>query len=94
MLTVRFRHEAHDELYAHLDWYEEQEPGLGFDFLDTVEEAITEIAEHPNRWPTAPGVPARLGVRRRRLDRFPFEIVYTCWRRCWRAPGPPPRSPM
>jgi toxin ParE1/3/4 len=52
-------------------WYEEQQPGLGREFLASVETALALICEFPL---IAPRVDPRL--RRARIKRFPYGIFY------------------
>lgn len=58
------------------DWYESQRPGLGADFASELERSFEMIIESPETWPTWPGVPAGLAVRRFLLARFPFALAY------------------
>jgi hypothetical protein len=54
-------------------WYDEQEAGLGDEFIDEVEQTIATIAENPDRWPFIRGQ-----ARRCPVHRFPYGVVYTC----------------
>jgi hypothetical protein len=47
-------------------YYELKVPGLGGAFLDKIDSAIADIAEHPDRWPII-----RLNIRRRLTHYFP-----------------------
>ena len=51
-------------------WYEEQRPGLGDEFTRVLRAAAHLIAGGPERWP------ARQGLRRYVLRRFPYTIAY------------------
>jgi plasmid stabilization system protein ParE len=53
------------------DDYDEARPGLGDDFLEGVERAISIIVDAPHRWP-------RVDRRHHRfvLRRFPYSIFY------------------
>ena len=68
-LIVRKR--AQSDLEAACAWYEEQEPGLGLQFLDEVDAALKAIREHPELFAVLQGT-----VRRSILNRFPFGIHY------------------
>jgi len=51
--------------------YEQRREGLGFRFLRVVEEVSAKIAEPPDI-----GAPASRKERKRRVPRFPFDVVY------------------
>lgn len=66
----------HSDAIAELDgavgYYQDQRPGLGLDFLSTVERALSKIQQHPEF-----GTPYKIrGLRRYVLQRFPFLIFY------------------
>src|SRR5438067_9760912 len=67
----RYKRDAAEELLAAVKYYEDAHPGLGAQFLDEVDAAITKVKDAPMSWPQAHG-----GARRYRLDRFPYQIVY------------------
>jgi len=74
---VRFEPEAQEEFLAAIDWYEEREPGLGGRFLTAVEGALQKIQQAPETYPVVPGTSrASSTARRRRLEDFPYAIVY------------------
>ena len=50
---VFFTSEADDDVAASYDWYESREPGLGEDFLRSVEACISGIQRHPEMYPAA-----------------------------------------
>ena len=62
---------AGNELCDAAVWYEQQRAGLGDEFLDEVDLAITAILELPDRWPEV-----QPGYRKYRLDRFPYGLIY------------------
>ena len=45
-------------------------------FSERVEEALARIAAEPHIWPLASGVQERLGVRKYRIDRFPYSVLF------------------
>lgn len=64
--------EADWELEESALWYEQQERGLGGDFLAEFERTLSRICEDPTRW--------RLldeSNRKLNFDRFPYAIVYS-----------------
>ena len=57
-------------------WYEDKLPGLGYEFLDAVENKIAEIIAHPETF-SSKGNP---NYREALLNRFPFLIVYRIYK--------------
>ncbi len=68
---VIFLSEADDDVAASYDWYESQEPGLGEDFLRSIEACVNGMQRHPEMYPIAIEE-----FRRAPIRRFPFEIFY------------------
>ena len=66
---VIFTPEADDDIAGSYDWHESQEPGLGEDFLRSVEACIRAIQRHPAMYPAAIAE-----FRCALIRRFPFEI--------------------
>lgn len=54
--------------------YELARPGLGVEFLEAIDEAVTQIAERPRAWPRWEGTD--LEVRRLAVSRFPYMIPF------------------
>ena len=52
-------------------YYEQQVPGLGDIFLDKVNAATLDIAQHPYRWPVI-----HPNIHRRLVHRFPYGLYY------------------
>ena len=71
MKAVRLLPPAESEMLGGAKFYESRAPGLGHDFLDKIETAFCDIAEHPERWPVI-----RFDIRRRMVHRFPYGILY------------------
>lgn len=69
--AVVFRHAARAEYAGAAQWYEARAPGVGYRFVDRVEQALSLIAEAPNR-----PAPVLANVRRARTRDFPFLIYY------------------
>lgn len=68
----RWYHPAFDDdLTSAAVYYEQQQPGLGAEFLDEAERAVETVMAAPQRWPARLG-----GVRRFLVDRFPYVIRY------------------
>lgn len=70
-LPVVFRPEARTEFDEAADWYEQQQAGLGIDFIACVQEVLDRIATTPEFH----GVVYR-DVRRAVVRRFPYSVMY------------------
>lgn len=68
-LTVSKR--AVREIGEAYEWYEGQVPGLGDEFIETLEAQFEIIAQSP--WLYAE---TQLGIRRALLSRFPYGVFY------------------
>ncbi len=64
--------QAADEFDDAMDYYDQQQPGLGHRFRDEVDRHIRWIGEHPEVPRLRPG-----GYRRVNLKVFPHYIAYT-----------------
>lgn len=64
--------EADEELEAAALWYQEQQSGLGDDFLDEFEYTLRRIVAEPERWRKID-----YGSRKLNFRRFPYSIVYS-----------------
>jgi plasmid stabilization system protein ParE len=62
---------ALDEVAEAADWYESRQVGLGRTLVDAFEHGVQQIADHPLAWH-----PLGHTLRRYRLDRFPYGIIY------------------
>lgn len=71
-MSVRLLEPAQAELDDAITWYAEQAPGLGDAFLIETLKTIQLIKQYPTAWhPLTPQ------IRRCRLRRFPYSLVYT-----------------
>ncbi|MCJ7617842.1 MAG: type II toxin-antitoxin system RelE/ParE family toxin [Desulfobacterales bacterium] len=70
-MTFSFHPAAYVELNKAVDYYEECEPGLGYQFLEEVYATIARILQYPQAW-------SQLSHRTRRClsKRFPYSIIY------------------
>lgn len=73
---LRLERAARDELRSSVRWYEDQRPGLGDDFLDALESAFERVTRLGIDCRPVFDVPADIGARRVRLDRFPYAVVF------------------
>jgi plasmid stabilization system protein ParE len=53
-------------------WYEDKRPGLGTDFLNTIQSEIERVAENPARYPVI-----YKDLRRALVPRFPYQIIFS-----------------
>ena len=60
------------DIEAAFEWYEREEPGLGFEFLNELRDAYVRILNHPLVFQSL-----RSGIRRALTKRFPYGIFYT-----------------
>jgi len=67
-----FHHEAEDEFNKAVDYYEDIEPGLGYDFALEVYSTIKRSVEFPKAWTVLEG-----DVRRCLVRRFPYGVLYS-----------------
>ena len=74
-IPVRISAEADAELVAAARWYENQRLGLGSEFLDAVDDAVSRVAETPLLGAAVSGVTDE-SIRRRAVLRFPYHVVY------------------
>lgn len=68
-LTVSDR--AVREIGEAYEWYEEQIPGLGIEFLEALDAQFKVIAQSPQLY-----VEIQRGVRRALLSHFPYGVFY------------------
>ncbi|MEW6616276.1 MAG: type II toxin-antitoxin system RelE/ParE family toxin [Thermodesulfobacteriota bacterium] len=66
-----FHPEAEAEFDAAVDYYEDCEPGLGYDFAVEVHATLENILSFPKAWPILED-----DIRRCQTRRFPFGIIY------------------
>ena len=68
-MNVRYLSPAEQELDDAYEWYEDQMPGLGQEFLAEIDEAVHRITT----WPGAHAV-LKGGLRRCLVRRFPYDL--------------------
>ena len=67
----RFRPEVATELLEAVDWYQARAPGLGAEFLRSLDAALAAIQRNPLAYPVVFG-----NARRAVLRRFPYSVIY------------------
>ena len=70
-LPIVFRLGARAEFDEAFDWYEQQQAGLGLDFLDCVADVLARIESMPKSYEMV-----FEDVRRAIVRRFPYSIFY------------------
>lgn len=71
-MTFSFHPEAQGEFEAAIEYYENCEAGLGYDFFIEVHSTVQNIVNYPAAWPILEG-----DIRRCLVNRFPFGIIYS-----------------
>ncbi len=71
-MSFSFHPEAEDELNDAIDYYEEIESGLGYDFALEIHSTIKRTVEFPKAWALVEGK-----IRRSLVKRFPYGILYS-----------------
>lgn len=71
-MSIRLLEPAQTELDEAIAWYAEQAPGLGDAFLIEALKTLRLIEQFPQAWH-----PLTSEIRRCRLRRFPYSVVYT-----------------
>ena len=70
-MKCSFHSEAEAEFVQAIEYYEECEAGLGYDFAVEVYSAIERAMAHPKAWPII-----EEDMRRSLVRRFPFGVLY------------------
>lgn len=70
-MTYSFHPLARQELDTAIDYYEEQEAGLGIEFAEEVYSSIQRLVEYPTAW-----TQISQNARRCLTNRFPYGIIY------------------
>ncbi len=73
---VRIEPEAAAELAEAALWYENQRVGLGSEFLDSVDLALSRLDRWPHAGVAIPDLPVELEVRRVPAGRYPYHLIY------------------
>ncbi len=71
-MSYSFHPEAEAEFFAAIDYYEDFERGLGYDFSLETYSAIQRVIDFPEAWSVLDG-----DVRRCMLHRFPYGVLYS-----------------
>ena len=71
-MSFSFHPDAEEEFNKAIDYYENIEPGLGYEFALEVHSTIQRSIEYPKAWAVLDGE-----IRRSLVKRFPYGILYT-----------------
>jgi len=71
-MRYSFHPEAEAEFNNAIEYYEECEKSLGYDFAIEVDSAIERAASHPKAWPLIEDE-----IRRALVRRFPYGVLYS-----------------
>ncbi len=74
--AIRIDAEAEAEIEHAIDYYDRERAGLGAEFWEQLRQAIRSLESPGPECRPVIGVPRELGVRRKRLARFPYAIVF------------------
>jgi plasmid stabilization system protein ParE len=70
-MRFSFHPEAETEFNEAIDYYEDKDRGLGYDFAIEVYATLQRIAAFPKAWPTL-----KDEIRRALVKRFPYGVLY------------------
>ncbi|MDH3599975.1 MAG: type II toxin-antitoxin system RelE/ParE family toxin [Candidatus Tectomicrobia bacterium] len=70
-LPIVLRPEARVEFDEAFDWYEQQRPGLGVDFVEHVQEVLGRLSAKPELY-----AQVFQDIRRAVVQRFPYSVFY------------------
>ncbi len=71
-MNYSFHPEAETELEVAIQYYEDCEQSLGYDFAIEIYTTIQNILAYPNAWPALES-----DIRRCQTRRFPYGVVYS-----------------
>ena len=69
--SLKVQSEAVIDIQEAFEWYEMQNEGLGFEFIEEVENGFENICNHPQYYTSV-----NVDFRRIKVKRFPYLIVY------------------
>lgn len=72
MFQINIKPDAEEDVDVVFKWYEKEREGLGFEFLDLLDEAIKKLKYNPQYYFNVSPVVRRIPTRR-----FPYNIYYT-----------------
>lgn len=76
MKPVAFDPEAEEEFLEAIGWYVERSKAVARRFIAAVERASSDLSDWPRRFPALDQPETEPPVRRARLRRFPYALVF------------------
>jgi len=71
-MKLEFLEIARREYDEAKEFYETEQPGLGFQFKEQIKHSLLRIQQYPQAWP-----PERKEIRRYIVHKFPYKILYS-----------------
>lgn len=71
MYRLVIRKRAINDIQDAYQWYEEQQTGLGYLFIQEIQDAYIKLKEHPVIYQKV-----KYGFRQLNINKFPYVIVY------------------
>ena len=71
-MKFSFHPEAEEEFRAAIEYYEDREEGLGYDFSVEVFTTIENVVARPDAWPLV-----EADIHRCLVNRFPYGVLYS-----------------
>ena len=68
---LQIQSEAIIDIQEAFEWYEKQRDGLGFEFIEEIENGYENICKHPSYYTLI-----NADFRRLKIKRFPYLIIY------------------
>jgi len=75
--TYRFLSAASREVEESRNFYDEERPGLGAEFIDELDVTLYEICKQPEIWRNVTA-----NIKRKSIERFPFVVYYAIEEEC------------
>lgn len=75
-VKLRILVQAETEAAEAARWHEEKQPGLGFQFIDSLTRALESIERFPRRNPRLEKIGASREVRRILLQKFSYKVIF------------------
>lgn len=75
-MSKREHPDAREELRNAANWYDDEQPGLGHDFYDAIDDALQHMLDWPFSAPVFPGWQDAPQVRSMRVRVFPYRVLY------------------
>src|SRR5688572_20024501 len=75
-MRMRVLSPVEDELVEGAQWYDERLDGLGDEFIDEYQDALTRVLAAPQKFSRLETTRSRRDIRRCFLKRFPYCVAY------------------